>query len=251
MASKDWDRLATAGARHRSATFLLMPLICSRFSTDDWNMLSKQLDEDGCWSEHWLKAIDVFERRMEERYFRCIDALIAADTSPDKSLGASTSERHCTPGFSIMAICCLLIEALQSFREDTPQSMPPSGPCSFPSSVCIKPPSGTNQRFRNFLKLPSFAGAFSEPKIAKAFAEGIRNGILHDAETRKWVIWREQPTGIIVQKLDNKRYALNRTLFYESLKQEFKSYLCELHDPDKKTLRVRFREKMTRISEQA
>jgi hypothetical protein len=188
---------------------------------------------------------------MEERYFRCIDALIAADTSPDKSLGTSTSERHCTPGFSIMAICCLLIEALQGFREDIPQPAPPSGPCNYPSDVCIRPSTGTNKLFRNFLKLPGFAGAFSEPKIASAFMDGIRNGILHEAETRKWVIWREEPADHIVQELGDKRYALNRTLFYKGLKQEFKSYLCELRDPDKKALRVNFRGKMTDISKGA
>jgi hypothetical protein len=116
------------------------------------------------------------------------------------------------------------------------------GPCAFPSGPCIKPPAGTNQQFIKFLHRPAFGGAFNG-KIAKSFAWGIRNGILHEAETRKWVIWRERPVGEIAAPVED-GYALNRSLFYAAVKKEFESYLQELRDPGNKDLRLRFKEKM-------
>jgi hypothetical protein len=79
---------------------------------------------------------------------------------------------------------------------------------------------------------------------------GIRNGILHEAETRKWVIWRHEPAGKIVAPEED-GFALNRTLFYEAVKNEFESYLRELGDPTNEDLRERFKEKMDDLSEEA
>ena len=67
----------------------------------------------------WVEAIGVFERRIKERFLTCIDALIAADTKPDLKPLASTAEALSVPGFSIMALCCLLVETLRRFsRKD-------------------------------------------------------------------------------------------------------------------------------------
>ena len=152
---------------------------------------------------------------------------------------------QCVPGFAIMALCCLLIETLQGFREELPLTVNPSGPCTFPPGQCIKPPPGTNQQFVKFLKRPAFNGAFTD-KIAARFNFGIRNGILHEAETRKWVIWREEPAAKIVAEEGN-GYALNRSLFYAAVKGEFQSYLLELRDPGNKQLRQRFKKKMDEL----
>lgn len=170
---------------------------------------------------------------MRERFFSCIDALVKADT------------KDCIPGFSIMALCCLLIETLQGFRGIQVSLAAPAEPCSFPSGPCIKPPSGTNQKLITFLRRPAFGGAFNDA-IAKSFAKGIRNGILHDAETRKWLIWRDKPAGKIVERKEN-GYALNRSRFYEAVKKEFESYLQELRDPTKGDLRKSFKKKMNKL----
>jgi hypothetical protein len=198
--------------------------LCFRFSSADWASLVQRLDHDeGAWSE----AIGVFERRMKERLLTCIDALIEADTKPDLNSSSSPSDAHCIPGFSIMALCCLLVETLQGFRTGTSPN--------------------TEKLFIKFLRRPAFGAVFAEDKIAKCFVNGIRHGILHEAETRKWVIWREEPSQVAVPLDDG--YAVNRTLFYEAVKQEFESYLKELGDPGSLELRQKFKEKMNHIYE--
>ena len=90
---------------------------------------------------------------------------------------------------------------------------------------------------------------FDDDKVAKQFVKGVRNGIFHEAETRGWVIQRDQPKGhILVQK--NTRYALNRSEFYEALKTEFDLYVRELRDPANSQLRSRFVKKMTDIAKE-
>jgi NADH:ubiquinone oxidoreductase subunit len=96
------------------------------------------------------------------------------------------------------------------------------------------------------LRLPAFCGAFKEDKIANKFVDGIRNGILHEAETRRWVIWRNEPKGRIVEPRDD-GYALNRTEFYKALKIEFEGYLNDLRHPQNGDRRKRFVKKMDDI----
>jgi hypothetical protein len=121
-----------------------------------------------------------------------------------------------------MALCCLLVETLQSFR------------CK---------PEATTDLFKEFLKRPSFQGAFADDEIAGSFVHGVRNGILHEAETRLWVIWRNEPKNQLVAA-DGKRYELNRSLFYRALKIEFEAYVQELRDNGSSNLRSRFFTKM-------
>jgi hypothetical protein len=219
--------------------------LCFGFANTKWKALSEKLDGD---ESAWAQALGVFERRMRERFFSSIDALIAADTKPDLQPSHPHSG-HCIPGFSIMALCCLLIETLQGFQENVPAAADPVGPCPFPSGPCIKPPSGSNQKFITFLRRPAFGGAFNG-KVVRSFVSDIRNGIIHEAETRRWVIWRDKPTGKIAAKKET-GYALNRSLFYEVVKKEFDSYLQELRDGTDRDLRKRFKEKMDKLSRTA
>ena len=193
--------------------------LCFRFSTTEWRALARKLDcdDEGAWKE----AIGVFERRITERFLSSIDALFAADTKPDLQSTNSTHTEHCIPGFSIMALCCLLIETLQGFRED---------------------PRGTNEDIKRFLRRPAFGNAFNG-QVAGRFAKGIRNGIFHEAETRRWVIWRDEPTGKIVAS-EGDGFALNRSLFYAAVRREFESYRKELRDAANPDLRKRFKKKM-------
>lgn len=75
---------------------------------------------------------------------------------------------------------------------------------------------------------------------------GVRNGIFHEAETRGWVIWRDDPVDQILAS-EGDGYALNRTLFYQALKTEFEGYIKELRDPTNSTLRSRFVKKLTDV----
>ena len=63
--------------------------LCFGFSSTAWKNLVRRLDHDeGAWGE----AIGVFERRMNERFFSCIDSLVKADTKPDTQSFRFTAE---------------------------------------------------------------------------------------------------------------------------------------------------------------
>ncbi|MFN7995328.1 MAG: hypothetical protein U0Q18_17095 [Bryobacteraceae bacterium] len=219
--------------------------LCFGFLKSDWETLKKGLENND--EDAWLKVIGVFERRMRERFFSTIDALFAADTKPDVSPSAAGRAEHCIPGFAIMALCCLLIDTLQGFREKPPHMVPSTGPCEYPNGPCIKPPPGTAEQFKSFLRRPAFRDTFQDDALAQAFVNGIRNGIIHEAETRKWVIWRDEPLGRIVEK-EQDGFALNRTLFYTAVIEEFESYLEELRNPSNNALRNRFKKKMNDVA---
>lgn len=220
--------------------------LCFGFSKTDWENLSRRLDGND--ENAWTEAIGVFERRMRERFFSSIDALFAADTKPDLLPPDSTRSGDCIPGFSIVALCCLLIETLQGFLEEASAAAPSVETCTFPHGPCIRPTLSTNQQFKKFLRRRAFHGAFDD-KIAGRFVNGIRNGILHEAETREWVIWRDEPADKIVDREQN-GFALNRSLFYEAVKKEFESYLRELRDPGNQPLRKRFKKKMDDLAKE-
>lgn len=100
--------------------------------------------------------------------------------------------------------------------------------------------------FGKFLRLPAFRHEFDDNQIVKRFVRGIRDGILHEAETRRWVIWRDEPEGRILEHRGG-GYAVNRTEFYKALKVEFEGCLQELRDPQNQKRRQRFLKKMDDI----
>ncbi|HLG95894.1 MAG TPA: hypothetical protein VKX49_06245 [Bryobacteraceae bacterium] len=222
--------------------------LCFGFSKSDWQSLTARLNNGD--ENAWSQAIGVFERRMRERFFSCIDALINADTKPDSRAPEARVSNDCIPGFSILALCCLLIDTLQGFREKPSHPPVPTGPCIFPTRPCIRPLTGTAEQFKSFLRRPAFGETFRDEGVAARFVNGIRNGVLHEAETRKWVIWRDKPAGQIVAPEDD-GYALNRTLFYAAVNKEFDSYLQELREPSNTELRNRFKKKMDDICKEA
>jgi hypothetical protein len=235
--------------------------ICLGFTDDQWKVLKGCLIKDGVLQsdeESWRCAISVFERRIRERFLSCIEALEKADSRAYTPV-ASGAPAHCStlpndsgnktvvPGFAIMALCCLLLETLQSFRDSKLKVSKPSGPCKYPNGDCIRPKLSSSSLIREFLKRPSFGQAFV--KTAKSFVWGIRDGILHEAETRRWVIWRDKPKDQICERLPGGGYALNRTEFYKALRKEFETYLEELRDSRTKDLRTQFVKRMDEIVE--
>lgn len=161
---------------------------------------------------------------MRERFFACIEALEALPTQeyipvpdepdPDRLLPQETP----TTGFAITALCCPLIETLQSFRTGIFAS--------------------TRQAFIAFL---TECLAFTKPE-PELFEDGIRNGILHNAKTREWIIRKDIPKDRIVT-CETTPYVLNRTLLCKELRTWFRSYvkdLRDLGDPAKSCLRKNF-----------
>jgi hypothetical protein len=210
--------------------------LCKGFTCSDWRALRKRIDAGQ--AEAWSKAIGVFERRMNERFFRCIESLLKSDEEPAEN-------QPIVPGFAIIALCCLLVETLQSFYEGGPAQGPrlPDGACPYPSG-CAKEPS-TARPFKEFLKRsPHFNSDFHNSEIRGDFSQHVRNALLHEAETRQgWLIRKSVPRGRIVEGKRGK-YVLNRTAFYNALRAEFSDYIALLDDPSKQTERKHFLTKM-------
>ena len=184
--------------------------LCAGFTSQKWRSeLRHNLDAEN--PEMWDKAIGVFERRMRERFFRCIDMLLKADD-------AGGDDEIVRPGFSIMALCCLSVETLQSFYEGGRNREPgvDCEQCAYPTGRCAKEPS-TARAFKDFLKrLPYFSGDFRTSQVCGDFANDVRNALLHEAETRGgWLIARALPPDHILINY-NEGYQLNRTNFCQA-----------------------------------
>ena len=130
---------------------------------------------------------DFISERFEERYV--------------KPLRGDPAEKH---GFCTMAICCLMIEALESFWQGWPDTMGRS-----------------RQAFRSFFKRcaeqESKLGIFADR--AGDFYESVRCGILHQAKTTKgWRIRRKGPL------FDPSTKMVNATLFHDELEEALVTY---------------------------
>ena len=69
----------------------------------------KRLNLENNQSNDWNRVIDIFKTRITSRYLEPVDLLIKKDNDR-----IAKDRRY---GFTILAIDCLLIETLQSFRE--------------------------------------------------------------------------------------------------------------------------------------
>jgi hypothetical protein len=121
------------------------------------------------------KIADLIRGRFTERYITPIEA-------------AAADKKH---GFCTMAISCLMIEALESFRKGWPDSKRHS-----------------KDAFRSFFKRHNeFRGI-----PADRFYKHVRCGILHQAETTGgWRIVRKGPI------FDSSSLTLNATNFHRAL----------------------------------
>ena len=181
--------------------------IAKNFTDYDWKNLEKELRADFGNREIWGKALDVFESRLNERYIK-----------PAENIQNNLSVTG--EGFSITAILCSLIEALETFYE---------GKCY----KYEKP--RTNREYGNGNSKSLFVSFLStkEPfnttftvDLAEDFFKNVRCALLHEAMTRNnWTI-RIDTDVLIEQKESGK--VLNRFYFLESLKEYIKTYRSEV-----------------------
>jgi hypothetical protein len=142
----------------------------------------RNLQADGRWDE----IADFIYERFRERYLEPFE---------------NNSAKH---GFAMMAIGCLMIEALHSFRKGWKRTGGKGG-----------------EAFEEFFANSKYLTDFSD--IGHDFYSSVRCGILHQAETYNgWKILRK---GALVDK-SNK--TLNATRFLKSLDKELKHYTDEL-----------------------
>lgn len=184
---------------------------------DEW--LKLKLDDEK--SSDWNRAIEIFNERIRSRYLEPGDLLIEEDNK------RSPVERRY--GFSILAIDCLLIETLQSYREGLTDTKNKS-----------------REMFERFLtSSKGFREHFSKDQ-ATSFYHEFRCGILHQAEVMgPSLLWS---VGLLKgEKTDGTPY-INRTKVHEYLKDEIKRYSDELRDPKNSELRKNFKTKMDFIA---
>lgn len=143
--------------------------------------------------------------RFNERYFRPIESIPGAD-------------KH---GFTIMAVCCLVIEALESFYQGK------------------KDTRGESKKM--------FAAFFKRDTPLKVFAGGddwfytdIRCGILHQSETRGgWRILRSGPL------LNATTKCINAARFIKLLRGAVDTYTDQIQHDD--VLWALFKKKMSAV----
>jgi hypothetical protein len=147
--------------------------------------------------QHWLdvgnrQSVASFVRaRFNERYFLPIEAVEERDAS----------------GFAMMALCCLVIESLESFYSGWPSSRNKS-----------------EQAFRQFFgRDPAF-----EPLagVAHDFFVSIRCGIHHQGETTGgWRIWKVGPL------FNPATLCINAKAFRKALGSSLEHYVASLTSP--------------------
>ena len=148
------------------------------------------------------RAAEFVRERFEERYFNPIES-------------APKSDKH---GFASLAICCLVIETLESFYQGLKDTRGHSG-----------------EMFEAFFKRDTPLKVFGGD--GNWFFKDIRCGILHQSETRNgWRILRKD------KLLNLEHKTINATLFLWALREEVATYSQQLVVDDE--LWERFKVKM-------
>jgi hypothetical protein len=183
------------------------------------NYIALNLDDPQ--SPNWTCAIEIFRQRICARYIEPADLLMEND-----SRRKAIERRY---GFRILALDCLLIETLQSFRDGLTDTKYKS-----------------KKMFERFLSgSESFRKHFTKKEAATFFYD-FRCGILHQAEVMgPWLLW--SVGSIKGTKSDGTPY-VNRTKMHLCLKDEIERYCKELKDPKNADLRKKFRTKMDFIA---
>jgi hypothetical protein len=141
-------------------------LLAPEFTVADWYALRDQLDPDR-YDRQWRRVIGRIRLRLRERFIDPADALIGRDKRFRRVAQG--------PGFAVLAIDCILIETLFGYERGAHTAV-----------------GGTGPAFTAFLThTPGFVKDFGVGDRAAAFGPAVRNGVLHDGETRQgWTVWK-------------------------------------------------------------
>jgi len=169
------------------------------------------------------ELIRFLRERYSERFFRPIRCLREA---PGNEQGY---------GFAITALCCLLVETIQCYREGVPTSS--DGELGYleklplnsnaPADYKLVRPwpfaGGSTGAFKSFFSNSQHREYFPDVD-GKEFYEKIRCGLLHQAQTKG--TWRLVRTG---KFWDASEKSINRDEFAVRLEECFDGYLEELN----------------------
>lgn len=181
--------------------------ISPQYSREDYHKLNLSATSD---SSIWECAVDIFKDRIQGRYINQID-LLSNDINAN--------------GFTIMALNCLLIEALYQFENG------------------LKETKGSNKEvYSNYLKQIDPI-SFGVGTVAEDFYSNIRCGILHSAQTKAESRLTDRD-GFVVA-VENKVLIVSVAGVTNLVKSYFTSYTSRLLDSKEQELRKKFIKKMT------
>lgn len=149
----------------------------------------------------WQELLKAFRRRIHERFLKPISELARHDK---KDVPPTR------PGAAILALDCLLIDTIQSFREgrETTGEMSPA------------------RSFKSFLTHPRFSDFNSEDR--SDFFGDVRNALLHNGETRKNWKFRIDKAQLLEKDKQTGTRTINRRFFHERVVREFRRLCSDL-----------------------
>lgn len=188
--------------------------LAPNFTRQDWvdlNLTLRSTETD------WDKAIEIFNNRIDGWYFAPIRLL---------------SDDYFKNGFSIMAICCLLIDTFKQFQDGELTSDP--------NDYIEK----SETKYEKFL-YTCLRDVFNR-QTARIFYKSIRCGILHSAQTKKDAILSKSSDYIII--FDGNKLYVSVEKLVERLTTYYKEYLKQLHNKHNTLVRTSFLKKMNNIA---
>ena len=161
--------------------------------------------------EDWNNAIDIVEDRIRGRWLDAGDLLVGESHS----------------GFAILALDCIVLESLWGFMNGK-----------------AVPQRHAQLVYRDILTGPRFGWTAGQ---SEAFRKFVRNGVIHDAETRRgWLVGKTTPSSVTPQRDKAGGYKLNRTKFHYALKGTFEDWIARLR-ADHPGVRAKMRDRMNQI----
>lgn len=190
--------------------------ISARYNNTDW----KPLGLDNRLSPNWEQAIKIIEDRFYSRYLSPVSELICNDKQSIRT--------QC--GFIVMGVDCSVIETMAQFY------------CGAESSSKQWPGNGYVQKAFSYYfahtEHANFSDFRSNPDYIVKLVSHIRNGLLHQAETKsESKINIKDKTKTVKPIYDTDATTLrgieiNRNMFHEAVLFEFNSYLEKLKNPE-------------------
>jgi hypothetical protein len=188
----------------------------------DWTALRPKLNNADD-AVAWEEAVGILRGRLESRVVEPLRQLMNAPWSVQHGVG-----------FALAALDCLLIDTIQSFKEGRAVGGARPKPA---------------RSFSSFLRSSAFAQQLSSSARTEFF-DAIRNGVMHDLETRHgWLIRESHPDGARVvdrRPVPQRGFILYRTNFHRALEQEVETYLTALRN-DEGDFRTNFLRRMDSI----
>ena len=162
----------------------------------------------------WDKAINIVQDRVEGRWLRWSDKLCDEQGS----------------GFAVLALDCITLESLWGFIHGRPV------------------PKGDGEGvYRDMLARAEFGWTHHESDDFRRF---VRNGLMHDAETRSnWMVEMTVPRSVIMERSAGGQYRINRTKFHKAVRATFEDWMVRLRAGDtslRKNMRLRMDDIVTK-----